>query len=159
MRSHHRGLARTQRHRPTASRQHFVENTRLQPRRCSCLSLGDWLDFDPLPPWCRLPFGEEELRINTALTITVLVGNSSTSPASAQMGLADSKRGQELSARLCSGCHIVAPGSADTTNVDVPTFAAAFAGRPDTTAERLAGRINGPERIPSTAQAPGRRHP
>jgi len=59
-------------------------------------------------------------------------------PAAAQMG-ADVRRGQELSARLCSGCHSVSPGS-DTVNADVPTFAA-IAGRPETTAERLAGRI------------------
>jgi mono/diheme cytochrome c family protein len=55
-------------------------------------------------------------------------------------GLADPKRGQDLAARLCSGCHIVAPGSAGTANADVPTFAA-IAGRADPTAERLAGRI------------------
>jgi mono/diheme cytochrome c family protein len=56
------------------------------------------------------------------------------------MGLADARRGQELSVRLCSSCHIVTPGSAATANADVPTFAA-IARRPDTTAERLAGRI------------------
>jgi len=61
-------------------------------------------------------------------------------PASAQVGLADAKRGQELAARLCSGCHIVAPGSASTANPDIPTFSA-IAGRADTTPERLAGRI------------------
>jgi len=80
------------------------------------------------------------LRIPTALTILVLLGAASASSASAQMGLADPKRGQDLAARLCSGCHIVAPGSAVTANADVPTFAA-IAGRGDTTAERLAGRI------------------
>jgi cytochrome c len=63
-----------------------------------------------------------------------------TGQAAAQTGLADVKRGQQLSERLCSGCHIVSPGSAATANVDIPTFAA-IAGRPDTTAERLAGRI------------------
>ena len=80
------------------------------------------------------------MRIPTALTILVLLGAASASSASAQMGLADPKRGLDLAARLCSGCHIVAPGSAATTNADVPTFAA-IAGRADTTAERLAGRI------------------
>ena len=58
----------------------------------------------------------------------------------AQVGAADARRGQQLATRLCSGCHIVAPGSAATANADVPTFAA-IAGRGDTTAERLAGRI------------------
>ena len=80
------------------------------------------------------------MRIHTALTIAVLLGAASASSASAQMGLADPKRGQDLAARLCSGCHIVAPSSAGTANADVPTFAA-IAGRGDTTAERLAGRI------------------
>jgi cytochrome c len=61
-------------------------------------------------------------------------------PASAQIGLTDPKRGEELSLRLCSGCHIVSPGSTATANADIPTFAA-IAGRADTTAERLAGRI------------------
>ena len=72
--------------------------------------------------------------------LSALFAVALVNPAFAQMGLADAKRGQELSARLCSGCHIVAPGSASTANADVPTFAA-IAGRPDTTAERLAGRI------------------
>ena len=63
-----------------------------------------------------------------------------SAPVAAQLGLADAKRGQDLSQRLCSGCHMVAPGSAATANPDVPTFAA-IAGRPDTSAERLAGRI------------------
>ena len=61
-------------------------------------------------------------------------------PARAQMGSADPRRGQELAQRLCSGCHIVSPGSAATVNADIPTFKA-IAGRPDATAERLAGRI------------------
>jgi cytochrome c len=91
-------------------------------------------------PRRRLPIEEETLRIQRVIMVVVLVGISSASPVSAQMRLADSKRGQELAARLCSGCHIVASGSATTTNVDVPTFAA-IAARPDTTAERLAGRI------------------
>jgi hypothetical protein len=60
--------------------------------------------------------------------------------ARAQMGSADPRRRQELAQRLCSGCHIVSPGSAATVNADIPTFKA-IAGRPDTTAERLAGRI------------------
>ena len=59
-------------------------------------------------------------------------------PALSQM--ADTKRGHELAARACSGCHIVANGSATTANADVPTFPA-IADRPDTTPERLAGRI------------------
>ena len=61
-------------------------------------------------------------------------------PASAQTRPADAKRGQELATRMCSACHIVAPGSASTANPDVPTFAA-IAARPDASAERLAGRI------------------
>jgi cytochrome c len=63
-----------------------------------------------------------------------------TGQAAAQTGLADEKRGRQLAERVCSGCHIVSPGSATTANVDIPTFAA-IAGRPDSTAERLAGRI------------------
>lgn len=76
------------------------------------------------------------LRSALAILALCLLGSG---PAAAQMGLADARRGQELSARLCSGCHSVFPGSA-TVNADVPTFAA-IAGRPETTAERLAGRI------------------
>ena len=80
------------------------------------------------------------MKLPNMLAILVLCMISSTGPAKAQTGLGDAKRGQELSARLCSGCHIVSPGSAATVNPDVPTFAA-IAGRPDSTAERLAGRI------------------
>lgn len=74
------------------------------------------------------------------IVLSALSAVASVNPTFAQMGLADAKRGEELSARVCSGCHIVAPSSASTANADVPTFAA-IAGRPDTTAERLAGRI------------------
>jgi len=61
-------------------------------------------------------------------------------PTQAQTALGNTKRGQELSQRVCSGCHSVSPGSAATVNADVPTFAA-IANLPDATAERLAGRI------------------
>jgi mono/diheme cytochrome c family protein len=80
------------------------------------------------------------MKTKSALAIWLFWIISATSPASAQVGLADAKRGQELAARLCSGCHIVSPGSASTANADIPTFAA-IAGRVDTTPERLAGRI------------------
>ena len=80
------------------------------------------------------------MRLGNTLAILGLCIVTESGPALAQMGLADPKRGQELSARVCSGCHIVASGSATTANVDVPTFAA-IARRPDTTAEQLAGRI------------------
>lgn len=84
--------------------------------------------------------GRGELTKHIGIGLSVLFAVAVVNPAFAQTGSADAKRGQELSARLCSGCHIVAPGSASTANADVPTFAA-IAGRPDTTAERLAGRI------------------
>jgi len=58
----------------------------------------------------------------------------------AQVGAADARRGQQLATRLCSGCHIVTAGSTATANADIPTFPA-IADRPDTTPERLAGRI------------------
>jgi len=80
------------------------------------------------------------MKISSALAILPFWIISATSPACAQVGLADARRGQELAARLCSGCHIVSPGSASTANPDIPTFAA-IAGRADTTPERLAGRI------------------
>jgi cytochrome c len=79
-------------------------------------------------------------RLRDALAISGFYVLSGIAPSQAQMGLADAKRGQELAQRLCSGCHSVSPGSAKTVNADVPTFAA-IASRPDTTAERLAGRI------------------
>ena len=79
------------------------------------------------------------MKISSALAI-LLLAIATTRPACAQVGLADARRGHELAARLCSGCHIVAPGSASTANPDIPTFAA-IAGRADTTPERLAGRI------------------
>src|SRR5262245_44772781 len=80
------------------------------------------------------------MKICSALAILAFGAISATGPASAQTGLADPKRGLELSQSLCSGCHIVSPGSAATANADIPTFAA-IAGRADTTPERLAGRI------------------
>ena len=128
MRSHHRGLARTRRTRPNAPRQHLVENSYLQPRRRSSLSLGALGCGSYLLVDAAWPFGEERLRIQYGAHDRGAFGGRSASSASAQMGLADPKRGQDLSARLCSGCHIVAPGSAATANADVPTFAA-IAGR------------------------------
>jgi cytochrome c len=80
------------------------------------------------------------MKTKSAVAIVFLWAMAAAGPASAQTGLADAKRGQELAARLCSGCHIVTPGSASTANPDIPTFAA-IAGRADTTPERLAGRI------------------
>lgn len=80
------------------------------------------------------------MRQTNALAILGFCMVSGIGPTQAQMGLGDAKRGQELSQRVCSGCHSVSPGSATTINADVPTFAA-IASRPDTTAERLAGRI------------------
>jgi cytochrome c len=80
------------------------------------------------------------MRLTNALAILGFCMVSGIGPTQAQMGLGDAKRGQELSQRVCSGCHSVSPGSAATINADVPTFAA-IASRPDTTAERLAGRI------------------
>jgi cytochrome c len=80
------------------------------------------------------------MKTKSAVAIVVFWAIAAAGPTSAQMGLADAKRGQELAARLCSGCHIVSPGSATTANPDIPTFAA-IAGRGDTTPERLAGRI------------------
>src|SRR5262245_15765725 len=80
------------------------------------------------------------MRLTSVLVILTLCVASGIGPAQAQMAQGDAKRGQELSQRVCSGCHSVSPGSAATVNADVPTFAA-IASRPDTTAERLAGRI------------------
>ena len=80
------------------------------------------------------------MRLRNALAILGLCVGCGLAPSQAQVGLADAKRGQELSERVCSGCHRVSPGSAAPVNADVPTFAA-IASRPDTTAERLAGRI------------------
>jgi mono/diheme cytochrome c family protein len=79
------------------------------------------------------------MKISSAFAILLIAG-STIHPTSGQVGLADARRGQELAARLCSGCHIVSPGSASTANPDIPTFAA-IAGRADMTPERLAGRI------------------
>jgi cytochrome c len=80
------------------------------------------------------------MKTKSAVAIVLFWTIAAAGPTSAQMGLADTSRGQELAARLCSGCHIVSPGSAATANPDVPTFAA-IAARADTTPERLAGRI------------------
>jgi mono/diheme cytochrome c family protein len=97
-------------------------------------------------PRDRIPLTRRNVRISgnmkkiSAFAILIFWGISVAGPALAQVSLADAKRGQELAARLCSGCHIVSPGSATTANPDIPTFSA-IAGRADTTSERLAGRI------------------
>jgi cytochrome c len=80
------------------------------------------------------------MRLTNALAILGVCLVSEIGPTQAQTTLGDAKRGQELSQRVCSGCHSVSPGSAATVIADVPTFAA-IASRPDITAERLAGRI------------------
>jgi cytochrome c len=81
-----------------------------------------------------------KMRLTNALAIFGLCVALGIGPTQAQTALGDAKRGQELSQRVCSGCHSVTPGSAATVNADVPTFAG-IASRPDLTAERLAGRI------------------
>jgi mono/diheme cytochrome c family protein len=74
------------------------------------------------------------------LTILSFWSICAATSASAQVGVADPARGHELSQRVCSGCHIISPGSATTANADIPPFAT-IARRSDMTAERLAGRI------------------
>jgi cytochrome c len=80
------------------------------------------------------------MRLTNALAILGLCVVLGIGATRAQTTLGDAKQGQELSQRLCSGCHSVSPGPAATVSTDVPTFAA-IASRPDITAERLAGRI------------------
>ena len=80
------------------------------------------------------------MRISSALAVLVVCAIAGTGGAHAQTSMGDPKRGQALAERVCSTCHIVSAASTTTTNPDVPTFAA-IAGRPDTTPERLAGRI------------------
>lgn len=77
-----------------------------------------------------------------AVVIAVAVGCAMVvEPACAQMKAADVGRGRVVADRLCTGCHVTSAGSGATTaNSDVPSFAA-IAKRPDTNAERLAGRI------------------
>jgi mono/diheme cytochrome c family protein len=77
-----------------------------------------------------------------AVAIAVAVGCAMVvDPARAQTKTADAGRGRVVADRLCMGCHVTSaePG-ATTANSDVPSFAA-IARRPDTSAERLAGRI------------------
>jgi cytochrome c len=83
------------------------------------------------------------MRLTNALAILGLCVVLGIGATRAQTTLGDAKQGQDLSQRLCSGCHSVSPGSAATVSTDVPTFAA-IASRPDITAERLAGRIIAP---------------
>jgi hypothetical protein len=59
------------------------------------------------------------MKTKNALAIWLFWAISATTSASAQVGLADATRGQELAARLCSGCHIVSPSSASTANVGI----------------------------------------
>jgi mono/diheme cytochrome c family protein len=80
------------------------------------------------------------MRLRNTLAILGLYMVLSIAPTEAQPVPGDAKRGQELSLRVCSGCHSVSPNSTAPINADVPTFAA-IASDPDTTAERLAGRI------------------
>jgi mono/diheme cytochrome c family protein len=75
-----------------------------------------------------------------AVMIAAVSGIMLAGPASAQMSTADPRRGRELAERLCMGCHIVAPNSANTANPDVPSFPS-IARKDGVTAERLAGRI------------------
>lgn len=116
------------------------------PSKCSLsASAGTRLPLDLVDardPAGRVPLWMMRLRMRptNALAILGICVVSGIGPTQAQTTLGDAKRGQELSQRVCSGCHSVSPGSAATVNADVPTFAA-IASRPDITAERLAGRI------------------
>jgi len=136
--SHHLRLARAGCSRSRPPRKRLYESAHIQPHRRPCLSLTPARSHPLLTRQNAGIFGSTKAK--SALAILTFWAILTTGPASAQVGLADAKRGQELAGRLCSGCHIVSPGSASTANPDIPTFAA-IAGRAETTPELLAGRI------------------
>jgi mono/diheme cytochrome c family protein len=87
-----------------------------------------------------------------AIIVAAVCAMTGADPAHAQMNTADATRGRELADRLCTGCHITSTASGATiANPDVPSFAA-IAKRPDTSAERLAGRIIVPHPAMPTTQ-------
>ena len=90
-------------------------------------------------------------RATAAAAFTATLFLLATLPVAAQTAASDARRGLELAQKLCANCHIVAPNSAAAANPDVPTFAA-IAARPDSTAERLAGRIIVPHPAMPAAQ-------
>jgi len=63
-----------------------------------------------------------------------------SAPCAAQNGIADPARGRELAQRLCSNCHVIAPGGSGAPRLDVPSFTA-IANTPAVTPEHLAGAI------------------
>ena len=73
-----------------------------------------------------------------AITTTCLIAVVGSSFA--QMGPANSQRGYELAARLCTNCHVIDRQASGTIRTDVPSFPA-IANRPEATAEHLAGKI------------------
>jgi mono/diheme cytochrome c family protein len=62
------------------------------------------------------------------------------SPTVAQTGVTDPSQGRELANSLCSTCHDVGPGPAETAKTDIPSFFA-IANRPDQSAQHLATAI------------------
>ena len=62
------------------------------------------------------------------------------SPALAQPGITDPTRGKELAESLCSVCHDVGPGPAESAKTDIPSFFT-IANRLDQSQERLAAAI------------------
>jgi cytochrome c len=64
-------------------------------------------------------------------------------PAAAQASAGDAARGRLLAERLCTNCHVLAPGTSSSVTVGIPSFPE-MARRPEQTAEWLAGRLMAP---------------
>ena len=73
------------------------------------------------------------------LATLALVG-ASASAGAAPGRPGEPKSGLSIAQKLCSGCHMVAPGSNSTAQPGIPSFPA-IAGHEGQTAERLAGII------------------
>jgi cytochrome c len=68
-----------------------------------------------------------------AVLLPVLAGSAFAQPT-------NPGRGRDLSQRLCTNCHATDAHPSGPMRADVPSFAA-IAARPDSSAERIAGRI------------------
>jgi hypothetical protein len=76
----------------------------------------------------------------SSLAIAALCATGVSASFFAQPGPGNPQRGRELAARLCINCHVIDGEPSGPVRADVPSFPA-IARRPESTAERLAGKI------------------
>ncbi len=79
----------------------------------------------------------------SALSLLGLLAAVPTAPKAEDLKLPSAAQGQELSEKLCKGCHVIGTEGEGATQVGPPTFSS-IANKPGQTAERIKGALVAP---------------